>query len=68
MPVNVDLTVICQSPKIVPYAEKMQLAIASDLGLEVDDVSIKATTTEGLGFSGRGEGITAQAIVLIQSW
>ena len=56
------------NPKIGPHAEQMQANIAADIGLDPEDVSIKATTTEGLGFCGRGEGITALAVVLIKSW
>jgi 2-C-methyl-D-erythritol 2,4-cyclodiphosphate synthase len=66
--VNVDLTLVCEQPRITPHAEQMQTNIAADLGLDDTDVSVKATTTEGLGFCGRGEGITALAIVLIKSW
>ncbi|MBT8070966.1 MAG: 2-C-methyl-D-erythritol 2,4-cyclodiphosphate synthase [Gammaproteobacteria bacterium] len=66
--VNVDLTVVCEQPRITPHAQHMQANIAADLDLDDSDVSVKATTTEGLGFSGRGEGITALAIVLIKSW
>ena len=66
--VNVDLTLVCERPKITPHAQQMQANIAADLDLDDTDVSVKATTTEGLGFSGRGEGITALAIVLIKSW
>jgi len=65
---NVDITLVCEVPKITPYAVKMQTNIAADIGLDPGDISIKATTTEGLGFCGRGEGITALAIVLIKSW
>jgi len=65
---NTDLTLVCEQPKITPYAEQMRANIAEDLGLDIKDVSIKATTTEGLGFCGRGEGISALAIVLIQGW
>jgi len=65
---NADITLVCELPKITPHAEQMQANIATDLGLETTDISIKATTTEGLGFCGRGEGITALAIVLIKSW
>ena len=65
---NADLTLVCEQPKITPHAKQMQTNIAADLGLDVQDISVKATTTEGLGFSGRGEGITAMAIVLIKSW
>jgi len=65
---NADITLVCERPKIAPHAEKMQANIAADLGLETKDISIKATTTEGLGFCGRGEGITALAIVLIKCW
>ncbi len=65
---NIDITLVCELPKITPHAAQMQANIAADLGIEPTDVSIKATTTEGLGFCGRGEGITALAIVLIKSW
>jgi len=65
---NVDITLVCEQPKITPHAEQMQINIAADIGLEPTDISIKATTTEGLGFCGRGEGITALAVVLIKSW
>jgi 2-C-methyl-D-erythritol 2,4-cyclodiphosphate synthase len=66
--VNVDLTLVCEQPKIAPHAEQMRVNIAADLGIDVTDISIKATTTEGLGFCGRGEGISALAIVLIKGW
>lgn len=65
---NADITLVCEQPKIGPHAEQMQVNIAADIGLDPEDVSIKATTTEGLGFCGRGEGITALAVVLIKSW
>ena len=64
---NADITLVCEQPKIGPHAEQMQTNIAADIGLDPEDVSIKATTTEKLGFCGRGEGITALAIVLIKS-
>ena len=66
--VNADITVVCERPKITPHAAAMQENIAKDLGLDPADISIKATTTEGLGFCGRGEGISALAIVLIKAW
>ncbi len=66
--INVDIIVVCELPKINPHVEKMQTNIADDLELGVEDVSIKATTTEGLGFCGQGEGIAALVVVLIQSW
>jgi 2-C-methyl-D-erythritol 2,4-cyclodiphosphate synthase len=65
---NVDLTLVCELPKITPHAEQMRANVAADLKLDITDVSIKATTTEKLGFCGRGEGIAALAIVLIKSW
>ena len=65
---NADITLVCEQPKIGPHAEQMQTNIAADIGLDPEDISIKATTTEGLGFCGRGEGITALAVVLIKSW
>lgn len=64
---NVDLTIIAQAPKLSPYIEKMRGNIAADLGIDVDNVSVKATTTEKLGFTGRGEGIAAQASAIIFS-
>lgn len=65
---NVDLTLVCELPKITPHAEQMRANVAADLKLDITDISVKATTTEKLGFCGRGEGITALAIVLIKSW
>lgn len=62
---NVDITIIAQAPKMLPYIEQMQHNVATDLGLDIDAVSVKATTTERLGFTGRGEGIAAQATALI---
>ncbi len=62
---NADVTVICERPKVGPHAEAMRASMAQDLGIGVDAVSIKATTTETLGFTGRGEGIAAQAVVLL---
>lgn len=63
---NVDLTLICEAPKIGPHRPAMRAAVAQILGTAESAVSIKATTTEKLGFTGRGEGIAAQAIVLVQ--
>ena len=62
---NADITVICERPKVGPYAQAMRAAMAVDLGIDIDQVSVKATTTETLGFAGRGEGIAAQAITLL---
>ena len=64
---NVDATVIAQRPKLAPYREEMRENVAKALGISVDQVSIKATTEEGLGFTGTGEGISAQAIALLES-
>lgn len=66
-PGNVDVTIMAQAPKMLPYIEQMRVNIADDLGVAVDDVSVKATTTEKLGFTGRGEGIAAMATALIYS-
>lgn len=63
--VNVDVTIIAQAPKMLPYIPQMILNIAEDLGIAADGVSVKATTTEKLGFTGRGEGIAAQASALL---
>lgn len=62
---NVDITVICERPKVGPHADEMRRLIALDLGIGIDEVSVKATTTEKLGFTGRGEGIAAQAVCLL---
>lgn len=62
---NADLTIICERPKIGPHAEAMRTLLAADLGVDIDAVSVKATTTETLGFTGRGEGIAAQAVCLL---
>lgn len=62
---NADITVVCERPKIGPHAQAMRECMASDLGVGTDAVSVKATTSEKLGFTGRGEGIAAQAVVLL---
>ena len=62
---NCDLSVVCERPKVGPHALAMREAIAADLGIEIDRVSVKATTTETLGFTGRSEGIAAQAVCLL---
>ena len=63
--VNVDVTIIAQVPKMAPYIDLMRANIAEDLQMDVDNVSVKATTTERLGFTGRGEGIAAMAVCMI---
>lgn len=63
---HADLTIICEAPRIGPYRETMQARIAELLGTAISAISIKATTTEGLGFTGRGEGIAAQAVATLQ--
>lgn len=62
---NIDATIIAQKPKMAPYIQQMRKNIAKSLSIDVDDVNVKATTTEQLGFEGRREGIAAQAIVSI---
>ncbi len=64
-PVNVDITISAERPKLSPHIPAMQARIAEVLGIEPDCVGLKATTTEGLGFTGRREGIAAQAVALI---
>ena len=64
--VNVGATLILQQPKIAPYVAQMEANISSDLSIDLKDVNIKATTTENLGFTGRSEGVAAQAVVLIE--
>lgn len=63
---NIDCTVICELPKLSPHIEQMRANIAADCGIDVDAINVKATTTEKLGFTGRGEGIAAEAVCLIQ--
>lgn len=65
--VNVDLTVVAQAPKLKPYAAQMQALLAQDLAIESGQINIKATTTERMGFTGRGEGIAAFAVCLIEA-
>ena len=62
---NADITIIAQAPKMRPYIDAMREVMAQDMNVAVDAVSVKATTTERLGFTGRGEGIAAQAVALI---
>lgn len=66
MTVNVDVTIIAQAPKMLPHIPRMRANIAADLDLPLDCVSVKATTTERLGFTGRREGIAAQATALVE--
>jgi 2-C-methyl-D-erythritol 2,4-cyclodiphosphate synthase len=63
---NADVTVICERPKVAPHAEAMRANLAADLEVDAEQISIKATTSERLGFTGRGEGIAAQAVVLLE--
>lgn len=65
--VNLDCTIIAQAPKLAPFIDDMCAHIASDLAVEMNCINVKATTTEKLGFTGRGEGIAAQAIALLSS-
>lgn len=62
---NLDATLICQRPRLAPHIPQMLAHLAEDLAVEIQKLNIKATTTEHLGFAGRGEGIAAQAIVLL---
>jgi len=65
--VNADLTIIARAPKLAPHIDAMREHIAADLQVGIDAVNVKATTTEGLGFVGREEGIAAQAVVLLEA-
>ena len=64
---NIDCTVVAQAPKLAPHREQMRLNMAQALGIEVDQVSVKATTEEKLGFTGDGSGMAAQAIALLEN-
>jgi 2-C-methyl-D-erythritol 4-phosphate cytidylyltransferase/2-C-methyl-D-erythritol 2,4-cyclodiphosphate synthase len=63
---HLDLTVVCEAPKVGPHREKMRESIGRIAGIASDRVSVKATTTEGLGFTGRREGIAAQAVATVE--
>ena len=63
--VNLDATLMAQAPKMAPHIDAMREVIAADLGITLGQVNVKATTTERLGFTGRGEGIAAEAVVLL---
>ena len=65
--VNADATIVAQAPRLAPYLDRMRERLADDLGVRVGAVNIKATTTEGMGFAGRGEGIAVHAVALIES-
>lgn len=62
---NIDSTIIAQAPKMLPYIDQMRANIANDLEIKIDQVGVKATTTEKLGFTGRKEGIASMAVVLV---
>lgn len=62
---NVDATIIAQAPKMAPHIENMRSCLAADLALDLDAVNVKATTTENLGFAGRGEGIAVHAVATL---
>jgi 2-C-methyl-D-erythritol 2,4-cyclodiphosphate synthase len=64
---NADITIIAQSPKMAPHLEKMRLNLAADMGSDLSQINIKATTTEKLGFTGREEGIACHAVVLLSA-
>ena len=63
--VNVDMTIVAQRPRMRPHIDAMRERLSGDLNVEVGAVNVKATTTEGMGYTGRGEGIAAQAVALI---
>src|SRR5690606_7709435 len=62
---NADITVVCERPKVGPHAQAMRELLATDLGVAIDAISVKATTSETLGFTGRSEGIAAMAVCLL---
>lgn len=64
---NIDATIIAQAPKMRPYIDQMRENIANALGIQVDQVNVKATTEEGLGFTGEGKGISSQAVCMLTS-
>ncbi|HEY0562022.1 MAG TPA: 2-C-methyl-D-erythritol 2,4-cyclodiphosphate synthase [Methylophilus sp.] len=64
---NIDATVICEAPKLAPHTLQMRTHIAEDCNVDIGSINVKATTTEKLGFTGRGEGVAAEAVCLIQA-
>ncbi len=64
---NADLTILCQRPKLAPYLEDMRDNLALACATPVSNINIKATTTEKMGYTGRGEGIAAHAVILLQA-
>jgi len=64
--INIDATIVAQVPKLAPYIEKMRKMLSDTLKIPLEDLSVKATTTEGLGFAGKGEGIACYAIVSLE--
>ena len=64
--VNIDATLLAQAPKLAPYKEQMAANLAAALGIEAEQISVKATTEEGLGFTGDGSGMAAHAVVLLE--
>jgi len=64
--VNIDATIVAQVPKLAPYIEKMRKMLSVTLKIPLEDLSVKATTTEGLGFAGRGQGIASYAVVSLE--
>ena len=64
---NADVTVVAQAPRLAPYLAGMRVHLAADLGVGTERINVKATTTEGMGFAGREEGIAAHAVVLIEA-
>ena len=66
-PVNADVTIVAQKPKLRPYIDQMRANLARHMGVDVSQVSVKATTSEGMGFEGEEKGMTAHAVCLIES-
>ena len=64
---HIDATIVCERPEIAPHRDAMRKALSEALGIKAEDLSIKATTTDGLGFTGRGEGIAAYAVAVLAS-
>ncbi len=63
---NADITILAQEPKLLPYVKEMRETLSSDLGISINDINIKATTTEGMGFVGRKEGICVYSVILLK--